>query len=244
MKYALTLILFVILFACSPADDPKALEFMQEGSTFLDEKNYGSALERFRTALRFELSPENRAKNYRNLAIVFMYQQQMDSAKHYSKLGYECSPSDSYFHLINLAEYQLLSDSISQAIETYEEAKDLKPNEMSVYNNLSLIYAGNYGEKYLNLKKALSNAQQAFDIKPTAVNQEQLASVLFQLESYQKAANLFHDLAQRFPAVQFYSFYEGQSLFFAGEEEKGYELMVEAAKRDAACQKLLEEISS
>ena len=244
MKYLILSITFLFFASCTVKDDTKALQQIKLGNEFMDAKNYSSALPCFKKALQYELTPETKSKNYRNLAVVYLYMKEADSAKLYSELGIDCSPKDSYYHLINLAEYHLLSDSIELALEIFEKAKKMKPKDVTVYNNLSLIYAGSYGEDFLDLKKALKNAKMAFEISNNSINQEQLASVHFQLESYDKAANLFHDLYERFPAIKVYSFFEGQCLYFAGEEEKGYSLMLEAANRDAESKKLLEEISS
>lgn len=244
MKYFAFVSALFLLSACAVSDDPKAVKLMQEGNRFMESRNYNSALICFKDAEKLELSDESKSINYRNIAVAFLYLEEPDSAKKYSKLGFECLNSYSYYHLINMAEYELLSKQTAKAIQTFENAKKLKPDEMEVYNNLSLIYAGNYGESFENLAKALENAQKAYKLSPNAVNQEQLASVYFQLENYDKAIELFRELSTRFPAIKLYQFYEGQSLYFSGKEDEGLELMQQAADRDENCRKLFEELIS
>lgn len=244
MKFLIPFVSVILLASCGNSDDPKALKLMAEGNRYMDARNFNSAMIRFKEAANLELSDESRSKNYRNIAVTFLYLEEPDSAKKYSKLGFECLESYSYYHLINMAEYELLSKETDKAIKTFEEAKKLKPNEMEVYNNLSLIYAGNYGESFEDLPKALSNAQKAFDLNPNPVNQEQLASVFFQMEKYEKAAEIFHDLGEKYPAVLLYRFYEGQSLYFDGKENEGLELMENAADRDEHCRELFEALVS
>jgi tetratricopeptide (TPR) repeat protein len=232
----------IFISSCSNSDDVKVLEFMEKGNQFLEDKNYSSALISFKDALKYEMSDESKAKNYRNIAVVFLYMENLDSAKYYSQLGADAVNSDSYYHLINKGEVYLLSNQTKHAIHILEQAKKLKPNEMEVYNNLSLIYAGNYGEEFVSLDLALSNAEKAYELNKNDVNKEQLASVYFQKENFSKALNLFKELYEKHPEVKMYQFYYGQSLYFSGNEELGIKMMEEAAERDENCRKLLEDL--
>jgi tetratricopeptide (TPR) repeat protein len=232
----------IFFSSCSNSDDAKVLEFMEKGNQFLEDKNYSSALISFKDALKYEMSDETKAKNYRNIAVVFLYIENLDSAKYYSQLGADAVDSDSYYHLINKGEVYLLSNQTKHAIHILEQAKKLKPNEMEVYNNLSLIYAGNYGEKFVSLDLALTNAEKAYKLNKNDVNKEQLASVYFQKENFSKALILFKELFEKHPEVKMYQFYYGQSLYFSGNEDLGIEMMEEAAERDGNCRKLLNDL--
>ncbi len=242
MKFFQLLFLLLFLVSCSNPDEKKVIELMQKGNDFLEDRNYSSALVSFKDALKYKMSGEAKAKIYRNIAVVYLYEGNLDTAKHYSQLGVEAAESESYYHLINKGELFLLSNKTKEAIEILEKTKKLKPNEMEVYNNLSLIYAGNYGERFQNINLALENAQKAYKINPIDVNKEQLASVYFQKENFDKALKLFHELMDKHPEVKIYQFYYGQSLYFSGKEDEGIEMMEEAASRDSECKKLLDEL--
>jgi tetratricopeptide (TPR) repeat protein len=242
MKLIQFTILILFFFSCSNADDEKALDLMKKGNEFLDEKNYSSALISFKDALKYKMSDETKAKNYRNIAVVFLYQENLDSAKYYSSLGANAVNSNSYHHLINKGELLLLSGKTKDAIVMLEKAKNLKPEEMEVYNNLSLIYAGNYGEEFVNMNLAIKNAEKAYELNKIDINKEQLASVYFQNENFDKAKQLFKELFDKHPEVKIYQFYYGQSIYFSGNEDLGIEMMEQAAERDSACKKMFEDL--
>lgn len=235
---------FLLIFSCKNPNEQQAHLHIKKGSEFLNNKNYQSALIEFKDALKFELNPETKAINYRNISISFLYLEQEDSAKYYSKLGMESANKPSFYYYLNQAEYLLLSKKIHEAIKVFEKALIENPNKMEIYNNLSLIYAGNYGESYLNLDKALSNARKAFELKNHEINQEQLASVYFQREDFKKAAMLFLDLSKKHPESKLYQFYYGQCLYFQGKEAMGIDLMKDAADRDEKCKILFNELTS
>jgi tetratricopeptide (TPR) repeat protein len=245
MYKILVFTLSLTLLSCSSNQDDKAIIKMNEGSEFLSSKNYSSALISFKDVLKYSISDELKAKNYRNIAVTFLYLDELDSAQTYSKSGFEAAKLNSYFYFINKAEYHLLSKEIPQAIILYDKASNLNVSEnekMEVYNNLSLIYAGNYGEKYIDLPRSLENANNAFRINPLPVNQEQLASVYFQMENFSKASSLFKSLFESFPEVKMYQFNYGQSLFFLGKEDQGIDLMQKAAERDEKCKILFNQL--
>lgn len=134
---------------------------MQKGSTFLDEGQYEKALHCFKSALRYDLAREESAHNYRNLALSFLHLNQVDSAKYYSKKGMDCTVKLSYYHLINMAEYDLLSGHVKLARSSFEEALRLKPNDAEAEARLSLIYGGIYATNLENRELARKHAHAA-----------------------------------------------------------------------------------
>jgi tetratricopeptide (TPR) repeat protein len=249
MKINAVFFILILNISCSSRNEKKALEMIEKGNEYMDNKNYSSALIQFKNALKFDLSKEIIPLNYRNIAVTFLYLNQADSAKYYSKLGMDCSDKNTYYHYLNKAEYLLLTHNIKEALITFDTAEKLFSNQndpqlMEIHNNLSLIYAGNYGEQFLNLSKSLFHAKKAYKMKNNETNQEQLASVYFQLENFDEAYRLFNDLKNKHPEVKIYQFYTGQTLYFIGKEEEGMKLMKDAADRDIKCNELFLELTS
>ncbi|MFN5417162.1 MAG: hypothetical protein ACK5B9_08910 [Flavobacteriia bacterium] len=242
MKYFSLLFLTFIVLSCSKSDDPKALKRISEGNAFLDQKNYSSALIAFKDAQKYDLSVESLAKNYRNISICFSNLEQLDSAKANAKKSFEVAEEYSYLYHNNKGEHILLHNQVEAALKEFRLAEKRDETQMEVWNNMSLIYSGAYDSTYLNLNLAIVYAQKAYDIKQNATNKEQLASVLFQMENFQSAGNLYASLSKEFPQVKMHQFNEGQCLYFAGKEEEGKKMMEEAAERDEKCRLLLEEL--
>jgi tetratricopeptide (TPR) repeat protein len=234
----------LLLVSCKKTNDEQAIVHIKKGTNYLNNKNYQSALIEFKDALKYDLDAETKVINYRNIAVSFLYVELEDSANYYSKLGMESAEKNTFYYYLNQAEHLLLSKKVDEAIQTFKKAAAVRPNEMEIYNNLSLIYAGNYGEKHINLDKALSNAIKAYELKNNEINQEQLASVYFQRENFIKSGALFLDLSDKHPESKIYQFYYGQCLYFQGKENKGIELMKDAADRDEKCRVLFEELTS
>lgn len=234
----------LFILSCRTSNNDQAIAHMMKGSAYLNNKNYESALIEFKYALKFELDAETKAINCRNIAVSFLYLEKEDSASYYSKLGMESAEKNTFYYFLNQAEHLLLSKNTEEAIQTFKKAAAVRPNEMEIYNNLSLIYAGNYGEKYINLDKALKNAVKACELKNNEINQEQLASIYFQREDFIKAGALFLELSEKHPESKIYQFSYGQCLYFQGKEDKGIELMKDAAERDEKCRVLFDELTS
>lgn len=232
----------VLISGCGSGNAEKAGKLNNEGIDFMEAQNYSSAKVKFQEALQLEPSAETKSELYRNLSTVFFNLDEMDSSAAYSRKAYEAASPGSYLYLLNKAEYQLMKGKIREAIPLLEKAQAIEPEKMETYSNLNLIYNGNYGEKFMNLPKALKSAQKAFELNASAANQEQLASVYFQLENFNESTWHYTALMKKFPEVQLYRFYAGHSMFLEGKADEGIALMEAAADRDEQCRQMLDEL--
>lgn len=233
--------LFALLISCSNREEEKAIMLNNEGIAMNERTNFSGALLKFREAINLARTAETKSNTYRNMAVTFYNLDELDSSRYYSKRGFEAADKDSYYYYINKAEYQLMSNKTGEAIQLLEKAKQER-DEMEVYNNLSLIYSGEYGEQYVNPAKALKNALKAYELDPAPALEEQLAGIYFMQDNYSKALEHYATLMKRFPEVQLYKFYTGQSMMFGGQEDKGLALMEEAAARDDECRQMLHDV--
>lgn len=233
-----------LLVSCSSKDDPKVKQLNNEGIEFLDQQNYSSALIKFQEALQLEQSDESKSQLYRNLATVYFNMDQPDSSVLYSKKAYESAEKDSYAYYLNKAEYDLMTNKVTEAIQLLEKAMALEPKKMEAYSNLSLIYNGNYGDEFIDLSKALKFARKAYVLNPSPSNEEQLAAVYFQMDDFEKSTEHYLALMKKYPEVKIYQLYAGNSMYSQGKWEEGVALMKEAAARDENCRELFDELMS
>ncbi len=239
--YFLTVLL--LLSSCSNrgAEDAKVLN--DEGVALMDKEEYSGASSLFHQALnKGNLPPELSAGILRNLSLLHSFTNFKDSALFYAKLGYEKAEKNSYFFFLNKAEYMLLTDNVQKAIENYERAKEIKSDEMAIYNSLGMIYSGNYGDKYTDYDKALINNMKAYEIAPREPLEEALATSYMNIEKYQESIPLWEDLISKNPSKMEYHFQLGVAFLFSGREEEGGKKVEYAADRDANCRKMLDEM--
>jgi|TARA_R110000737_G_C14624517_1_gene494394 tetratricopeptide (TPR) repeat protein len=234
---------FCILAACSNhgAEDAKTLN--DEGVSLMDKEEYDKASVLFLQALKKKDLPKDlNAGILRNLSLLYSFQNEKDSALHYAKLGFEIAEKNSYFFYLNKAEYELLTDKIELAKDNYERAKELKPDEMAIYNSLGMIYSGSYGEEFINYKEALTNNLKAYEISPREPLAEALATSYMNLEQYKESIPLWEKLIGENPAKMEYHFQLGVAFLFSGREEEGEKKIDYAAERDENCRAMLEEM--
>lgn len=223
------------------AEEAKALN--DRGVILMDEEEFSNASILFQQALsKKSLPAELKAGIFRNLSLLYGFQNEKDSAVHYAKLGYECAEKHSFYFYLNKAEFELLTNRIELAKDDYERAKDIKVNEMAIYNSLGMIYSGSYGEKYTDYKKALENNLKAYDLAPRAPLAEALATSYMNLERYKESIVLWEKLIAQNPSKMEYQFQLGVAFLFSGREEEGENKIDYAAERDENCRRMLNEM--
>ncbi len=244
MRIIIGLFLILFLTACATNND-RAEEYNNEGVLLLDSGEHEKANAKFHQALNLEdISEELKVAIMRNLSLCFTAQEVKDSALYYANRAYLESPKDSYFYLLNRAEYALLRNNINEARSFFEQAKEKKDDEMAIYNSLGMIYSGKYGSKWENYDKALLNNKKAYDLEPREPLAEALALSYMNVEQYSKSIPLWEKLIQANPANMEYTFQLGVALYFSGSEEKGEKMMQDAADRNELCRRMLIEMKA
>lgn len=235
-------ILGLILASCSN-NNQKAKDLNDEAVGLLDKEYFEQATSKLKEAwLLTELEGNVKADISRNLALCYSQQKQRDSALYYARLAIENAEEDSYTYWMSRAEFALLKSNINEARAWFEKAKELNPNQMTVYNNLGMIYSGKYGKRYENHDLAILNNKKAYELAKREPLGEALAFSYMNAERYEESIRIWKELQAMAPANMEYVFHEGVSLYFSDQEEKGEELMQYAADRDENCRYMLEEM--
>jgi len=234
---------FLLLVSCNNQVVEEAKQLNDEGVSRMDEEEYTQASLLFNRALKTgDLPKELSAGIFRNLSLLYTFQNEKDSALYYAKIGFEGAEKDSYFYFLNKAEYLLLTNNVSDAISNYEKAKKLKSDEMAIYNSLGMIYSGSYGEEFKNYDKAMENNLKAYEITQREPLQEALAISYMNLERYKESIPFWKILIEKNPSKMEYHFQLGVAYFFSGKEGEGEKKMEYAADRDENCRRMLDEM--
>ncbi|MFA7274146.1 MAG: hypothetical protein WC044_09765 [Crocinitomicaceae bacterium] len=232
-----------VLISCTNKRAEEAKTLNDTGVDLMDREEYTKAEDFFHLALRKgNLPNELEAGILRNLCLLHNFRNQLDSAKFYAKKGFEAADKDGYFYFLNKGEYDLLNKDIQEAKSNYERAKQIKPDEMAIYNSLGMIYSGSYGGEFTNYEKALENNLKAYELSPREPLAEALATSYMNVEKYKESIPLWEKLIEMNPVKMEYHFQLGVALLFSGQEEEGEKKMEYAADRDENCRKMLDEM--
>lgn len=235
---------FMMLFLISCSNNNEvARDLNNSAVAYLDKENYEeAAIELKKAWILNDVDANLKADISRNIALCFNQQNERDSALYYARKAIEVSEKDSYTYWVSRAEFALMKQNINEARAWFEKAKELNSEEMSVYNNLGMIYSGKFGHKYENLDLAISNNKKAYELAKREPLGEALAFSYMNAERYTEAIPVWKELQTMAPANMEYVFHEGVCLYFSGKEEEGEKLMEKAADRDDRCREMLEEM--
>lgn len=238
--FYITLIV-LLSFACSQKTQVSETS-IKRGVSLIDQEQYQLAIDYFNSLLDKNTDDISKAIIFRNMSISFQYLDQLDSARYYARKSYTESPDDSFEFYLNKADYNLLINHVSEAIQNLDQAKLLDPKRQEIYNRYCSVYSGEYGEVFFDPELAEKNAVIACKINPGRIVKEQLGAIYFQNEKYHSSARIFKELVKKYPQNKKYTFYMGQAIYFDGNEVKGMELMKQAADRDDSCKVMFQEI--
>ena len=243
MRHLIFLLTLLLFSACSNKADENAKKLNDQGVAFLDQEEFEKAGQSFHSALASrEISGDLEAGILRNLSLLHSFQENKDSALYYAGKAMGKSEKDSYYFFLTSAEYDLLKENISEAIQNFEKAKKIKPEEMAIYNSLGMIYSGKYGEEFEDMEKALVNNKKAYELAPREPLADALATSYMNMEKYEESIPIWEELTQKNPSKMEYHFQLGTALYFSGKEEEGEKKMQYAAERDATCRQMLDEM--
>ena len=241
MKLHFILICSIIFLACSNKKQVSE-KSIKKGVEYIDQEEYMKAIEHFHLLFSNELDDLSKSVIYRNISISFQSVGELDSAKYYAKKSYTDAPGDSFDYYLNKADYSLLVNHVSEALQNLDQARIIDSKRQEIYNRYCSVYSGEYGEVFFDPDLAEKNAVIACKIKPNRIVKEQLGSIYFQNEKYSNSARIFKELAKKYPQNKKYTFYMGQAIYFDGNESKGIELMKQASERDDSCKVMFQEI--
>jgi tetratricopeptide (TPR) repeat protein len=174
----------------------------EQGLKELNAGNFDQAIISFKKAIKSKtLSIETRAQIYRNIAQTFSEKRQLDSSIYYSQLAAYCYDKNSYEYLVNIADIELLKGKTKEALDNLILAYEKNPNKLEVNNSLGLIYLGDYGEEFLDAKKALKYNQKAFESNKDRITEDVLGRNYFQLGDYVNAEKHFENISLKYPDI-------------------------------------------
>lgn len=155
----------------------------------------------------------------RNLSLAFDMEDESDSAMKYCLGAANLLDSTSYLHIVSMADYDVLSGNIESAANRLEQAVVMNPEDMMAYNSLGLIYLGEYGDEYMDIKKALKYNQKAYDLQEDRATKEVLAQTFWMDEQYDKAYDLYLGLIEANPEIADYQLNAGMILWDKEDQE-------------------------
>jgi tetratricopeptide (TPR) repeat protein len=233
---------FFLLISCSNQEDPTVILDFKKGVKLIEQEEYDKAIAFLNNLSRQKIEDKTKAALYRNLSISYQMLGKIDSAKYYMNKAVSLAESDSFEYFFYKGEQAVLSNDFNSALKNFKKAEQLNESHAELFNSMCSLYSGDYSDVFFDPNLAEKYALKAYKLNPTKFSQEQLASVYFQNENYIKSESLFRKLQVKFPENQKYKFNLGQAMYFSGKENKGLELMKEAADRDDSCKVLFFEI--
>jgi tetratricopeptide (TPR) repeat protein len=203
----LSFVSVIFLFSCGEMrDQTDPVKINQEGIEFMNSGKYDQALDKFLKAVKSPaLSKDSKGTIYRNIALTYNELDKKDSAVHFCTLAAKCYKKNSYDYLVNLAEVDILTGNVSNALTCLLKAVKMNPEEMAVNNSLGLIYLGDYDETLAELDKALFYNSKAFEISGGRVTEEVLGRTYYKMKDYEKAESHFEHLLLTHPEIASYA---------------------------------------
>lgn len=241
MNYIVAILLVLVLISC---EEKKSISeyVIKKGVHLIDNEEYHKAIAYFNSLSTDDIDDFSKAVLFRNISISYQNLGMLDSAKFFAKKSYLNAPDESFEYYLNKADYNLLVNHVTEAIQNLNKAKEIDAKRQELYNRYCSVYSGEYGEVFFDPELAEKNAILACKIKPNRIVKEQLGAIYFQNEKYSQSAKIFKELIRLYPENKKYTFYLGQAMYFNGNENTGVELMRDAADRDDSCKVMFNEI--
>ncbi|NJK82593.1 MAG: tetratricopeptide repeat protein [Saprospiraceae bacterium] len=213
----------------------EALKKNEQGLSELNSGQFDQAIISFKEAIKSpKLSTETRAQIFRNIAQTFSEKKQQDSSIYYSRLAANCYDKNSYEYLVNIADINLLTGKTKDALDNLNIAYEKNPNRLEVNNSLGLIYLGDYGTEFMDVKKALKFNQKAFEINKDRITEDVLGRNYFELEDYNNAEKHYEKLLTEYPDILPYSLNLGMIKFKLNKQKEADKLFDQVINADSS----------
>lgn len=247
MNKRINLLLIVVtmvlnLISCGEIlKEADALTKNQKGLDYLNSGQYELAIKTFKEALSSpDISNETKAQILRNTAQTFNESKLQDSSLHYSFLAAKCYKEGSYNYLINMADVELLTGKTGKAITKLEQAIKMNGNALAPNNSLGLIYLGDYGLEYRNLKKALAYNKKAYEINNDRITEDVLGRTYFEIGNLNKAEYHYERLCESYPGILQYALNLGMIKYKKNKKEEAEKLWRHVISSDSTYNSYIE----
>lgn len=188
--------------------DIVAQEVYNSVSTLFNERKYQQALDSINSALSTHgISIAMRSKLLRNKAVIFEEMYLKDSAIHCLKINAALYNVGSLDYMIQMAGIYELKHQSDSAILLFEKAWKANPNDLTINNNLGLLYMGYRGSDTVNFNKALPFNIEANRLLKSRTTEENLILNYQGLKMYHKVAEHYANLYEMFPTEHKYLYY-------------------------------------
>lgn len=210
MKNVLAILLLSVLASsCSIIAKRHGEELNQKGLDYLSTFQYRKAINCFKgvSSINF-IDVETKILAYRNEAISHSYLAEVDSARQCFLTAAELNDKKSYAYLVNISDVYIIDKKIDKAIGCLKQAITYKKDDFIVYNNLGLIYLGEYGPEYADYDKALFYNKKVYEMNPDISTKYTLAQSYYRKENYVEAEKYFAELLEVAPENTDYLIYQ------------------------------------
>jgi len=200
-------------------DKDIVLNYIGLSELFLKKRNAGKALSYANKALRLE--PNNPQTHYTLGNVYFTIGKNREAIKEYKRsieLN-DSAPARIYLALL----YSQLGQK-AQAIEQYEAALKISPQNIVALNNLAWLYMGSN-----KLANAINVAKKALEISPDSPElKDTLGWIYYVNGNYQKSVELLLEAKKGLPDIPDILYHLGKAYYKLGDYEKAQENLEEA----------------
>jgi tetratricopeptide (TPR) repeat protein len=231
-----TILMGLLCFVFSCRDMPgeeDAIKKNQEGINHMNEGKYELALVDFNEAVKNPgLTLTSKGTIYRNIALTYHELNKLDSSIHFSTLAAKCYKKNSYDHLVNMANVDILTGKTGIALAKLLKAAAMEPDDLSVNNSLGLIYLGDYGEEFADPEKALRYNKKAFELSTSRITEDILGRNYYDLGNYELAEMHYERVHEQYPNELNYSLNLGMIKYKLKKTEEAEQLFDQVIEED------------
>jgi len=175
---------------------------------------------------------ETKTTIYENLALLCEYKGESNTSIYYYRKALALTKPGQARHHALKGNISLLRGSLDLAIQHYEKALDINPDELDASNNLGLIYMGEVDEDVWDLEKALVYNKQAHRILDDMNMANNLALNYYLLEKHDEALPLYQSIILNDPGDANAFYYMGLIYFEKNDLTKAKKHLQEAIELD------------
>lgn len=195
-----------------------AIETNNSALTAFDSGNSQDAITQLRQAADAAVTDANKANSLINLGYVYSSETRSSEALTTFKDALQYVEQNSFEYYLVSGEVALLENRTDAALENYNQAYSLKPNEFQINNALALFYlnTNSLHPQYEDYTKALTYALKADELSDLQSVSQNLALAYYFNENYSKAISILSGLT--IDKDTYTAYFLGLSYLGIGEE--------------------------